>query len=106
MEDRADLLRRRIELYRCYLREGVERPVAGAPLPVCRQVSPPIFRRNSMSADGHLNPSQIHSRLDHPIIDGDGDWVEYDPVFSEQMPKAKAGGPVRRGSHHGRDYAP
>jgi hypothetical protein len=23
---------------------------------------------------------------DHPIIDGDGHWVEYDPVLSEQMP--------------------
>ena len=43
---------------------------------------------------------------DHPIIDGDGHWVEYDPVFSERMPKAKAGGAVRRESHHGRDYAP
>ena len=40
-----------------------------------------------MSADGHLSPSQIHSRLNHPVIDGDGHWVEYDPVFSEQMRK-------------------
>jgi predicted TIM-barrel fold metal-dependent hydrolase len=41
-----------------------------------------------MSADGRLNPSQIHSRLGHPVIDGDGHWVEYDPVFAEQMRKA------------------
>jgi len=40
-----------------------------------------------MSAHGHLSPSQIHSRLNHPVIDGDGHWVEYDPVFSEQMRK-------------------
>jgi hypothetical protein len=46
-----------------------------------------------MNAGGHLSLSQIHSRLDHPIIDGDGHWVEYDPVFSEQMPEAKAGRP-------------
>jgi hypothetical protein len=59
-----------------------------------------------VSGDGHLQPSQIHSRLDHPIIDDDGHWVQYDPVFSDQMPKAEAGGPVRRESHHGRDYAP
>src|SRR6266567_7353630 len=40
-----------------------------------------------MSADGHLSPSQIHPRLNHPVIDGDGHWVEYDPVFGEQMRK-------------------
>ena len=35
---------------------------------------------------------------DHPIIDGDGHWVECDdPVFSEPMPKATAGGPSSRG---------
>jgi hypothetical protein len=27
-------------------------------------------------------------------------------VCSERMPKAKAGGRVRRESHHGRDHAP
>jgi hypothetical protein len=59
-----------------------------------------------MGGDGHLSPLQIHSRLDQPIIDDDGHWVHYDPVFSNQMPKAEAGGPVRREGHHGRDYAP
>ena len=106
MEDRADLLRRRIEPCRRYLREGVDLRVAAAPLRVCRQVTPPVFRGNSMSAGGHLSPSQIHSRLDHPIINGDGYWVECNPVFNERMPEAKAGGTVRRESHHGRDYAP
>jgi hypothetical protein len=51
MEDRADLLRRRIELYRYYLREGVDRPVAAAQLRGCRQVSPQVFRTKSVSAD-------------------------------------------------------
>jgi predicted TIM-barrel fold metal-dependent hydrolase len=40
-----------------------------------------------MSANGHLSPSQIRTKLNHPVIDGDGHWVEYDPVFSEQMRK-------------------
>src|SRR5262249_51090131 len=40
-----------------------------------------------MSANGHPTPTQIRSRLDHPIIDGDGHWVEFDPVFSERMRK-------------------
>jgi hypothetical protein len=52
MEDRADLLRRRIELARRDVREGVDPPVAAAPPRVCRQVSPPVFRTKSMSADG------------------------------------------------------
>jgi uncharacterized protein (DUF433 family) len=28
---------------------------------------------------------------DHRIIDGDGYWVEYDPVFSEPMPEGQSG---------------
>ena len=35
----------------------------------------------------HLNAAQIKSRLDHPIIDADGHWVEYGPVFTEQLRK-------------------
>jgi predicted TIM-barrel fold metal-dependent hydrolase len=35
----------------------------------------------------HLSPSQIHSRLKHPVVDGDGHWLEYTPVFSEKMRK-------------------
>ena len=40
-----------------------------------------------MSANGHPSPAQIRSSLDHPVIDGDGHWVEFDPVFSERMRK-------------------
>ena len=107
MEDRADLLRRRIELARRDVREGVDLPVAAAPL----QVFPAgitggfpdeVHERRRF----HLSPSQIHPRLDHPMIGGDGYWIMYEPVFSERMPKAKAGGPARQGSHHGRDHAP
>ncbi len=40
-----------------------------------------------MSAHGHQTPAQIHSQLKHPVIDGDGHWVEFEPVFSERMRK-------------------
>src|SRR2546426_10527970 len=40
-----------------------------------------------MSAEDHHTAAQIRSRLDHPVIDGDGHWVEFDPVFSERMRK-------------------
>jgi predicted TIM-barrel fold metal-dependent hydrolase len=33
----------------------------------------------------HASPEQIRSRLTHPIIDGDGHWIEYRPVFAERM---------------------
>ena len=36
----------------------------------------------------HRSPADIRSGLDHPIIDGDGHWVEYTPVFAERMRKA------------------
>ena len=40
-----------------------------------------------MSANGHPTPSQIRSKLNHPVVDADGHWLEYGPVFSEQMRK-------------------
>ena len=36
----------------------------------------------------HLSPAKIHSRLKHPVVDGDGHWLEYVPVFSAKMRKA------------------
>jgi predicted TIM-barrel fold metal-dependent hydrolase len=36
----------------------------------------------------HLAPTEVHSRLKHPVVDGDGHWLEYVPVFSERMRKA------------------
>ncbi|MBV9861723.1 MAG: amidohydrolase family protein [Alphaproteobacteria bacterium] len=36
----------------------------------------------------HSSPEQIRSQLSHPVIDGDGHWVEYTPVFAEKIRKA------------------
>src|SRR5215213_6159152 len=36
----------------------------------------------------HLSPAKVHSRLKHPVVDGDGHWLEFPPVFSEKMRKA------------------
>jgi len=36
----------------------------------------------------HLTPAQIHAKLSHPIVDGDGHWLEYAAVFSDKMRKA------------------
>jgi predicted TIM-barrel fold metal-dependent hydrolase len=36
----------------------------------------------------HRTPEEIRKHLKHPVIDGDGHWVEYTPVFAERMRKA------------------
>jgi predicted TIM-barrel fold metal-dependent hydrolase len=43
----------------------------------------------------HLTPAQIKSRLDHPIVDADGHWIEYGPVFNEQLRKVGGDAAVR-----------
>jgi predicted TIM-barrel fold metal-dependent hydrolase len=40
-----------------------------------------------MTGHAHQTPAQIRANLRHPVIDGDGHWVEYDPVFAEKMRK-------------------
>ena len=35
----------------------------------------------------HHTPEEIRKGLTHPVIDGDGHWVEYTPVFAEQIRK-------------------
>jgi len=35
----------------------------------------------------HHSPAEIRKGLTHPVIDGDGHWVEYTPVFAEQIRK-------------------
>ena len=36
----------------------------------------------------HRTPEEIRKHLKHPVIDGDGHWVEYTPVFGERIRKA------------------
>ena len=40
-----------------------------------------------MTGHAHQTPAEIRASLKHPVIDGDGHWVEYDPVFAEKMRK-------------------
>jgi predicted TIM-barrel fold metal-dependent hydrolase len=43
----------------------------------------------------HLTPREIKSRLDHPVIDADGHWIEWGPVFHEQLRKVGGDAAVR-----------
>src|SRR6266542_1393573 len=38
-----------------------------------------------MSANGHSEARRLRSRLNHPIIDADGHWIEYLPVMREEF---------------------
>ena len=37
----------------------------------------------------HRAPEDIRKHLDHPVVDGDGDWVEYASVFAEHIRKVR-----------------
>ena len=43
----------------------------------------------------HLTAQEIKSRIDHPIIDADGHWLEYSPVFNERLRKVGGEDAVR-----------
>src|SRR4051812_19742646 len=53
----------------------------------CPDSSGTTTRRNVMSGHGKYTPTEIRARLNHPVVDGEGHWIEYDPVFAEQMRK-------------------
>jgi predicted TIM-barrel fold metal-dependent hydrolase len=40
-----------------------------------------------MDAEIQPNPDQIRAKLSHPVIDADGHWLEFAPVFAEEMRK-------------------
>src|SRR5262249_21526789 len=52
---------------------------------ISRQISLRSSGRRQMSS--HHTPEEIRKGLTHPVIDGDGHWVEYGPVFAEQIRK-------------------
>ena len=59
------------------------------------------FWENAMSGNGHLSPAQVHAKVKHPIIDGDGHWVEFPPVFAEKMRRSAATRRPTAFSHRG-----
>ena len=34
-----------------------------------------------MTENGHVDARTLRSRLNHPVIDADGHWIEYQPVM-------------------------
>ena len=41
-----------------------------------------------MSARHEYHPEKTRKKFTHPVIDADGHWIEYTPVFAEKMRKA------------------
>src|SRR4030095_7273618 len=46
-----------------------------------------LQRSGRIWMSAHRTPEEIRKGLTHPVIDGDGHWVEYGPVFAEQIRK-------------------
>src|SRR5579859_5593152 len=69
--------RRRVRRFdlACSAAYAFAHPIHGHPSP----------RRKQMSS--HQSPAEIRKNLKHPVIDGDGHWVEYTPVFAEKIRK-------------------
>src|SRR2546430_13658159 len=38
-----------------------------------------------MTPHAHLDARTLRSRLNHPVIDADGHWIEYSPVMREEF---------------------
>src|SRR5256886_13225276 len=49
---------------------------------------PTLREGESMSARKEWHPEKVRSGLTHPVIDADGHWIEYGPVFVEKVRKA------------------
>src|ERR1700730_10895790 len=68
-------------------RESPDGPLRGSDnrASVCRSSDDLAILEAGMSS--HRSPAEVRSRLKHPIIDADGHWIEYNPVFAERMRK-------------------
>src|SRR5262245_65224038 len=38
-----------------------------------------------MSHSGHATARELRTRLSHPVIDGDGHWLEFGPLVRERL---------------------
>ena len=62
--------------------------VAGTRPGMAAQCADYIRGGESMSARKEWHPEKVRSGLTHPVIDADGHWIEYGPVFAEKVRKA------------------
>src|SRR5262245_54363490 len=49
-----------------------------------------------MTHNGHLDARTLHARLNHPVIDADGHWLEYSPVLREECRRPGGDAAVER----------
>src|SRR5256714_3142509 len=62
--------------------------VAGTRPGMAAQCADYICGGESMSARKEWHPEKVRSGLTPPVIDADGHWIEYGPVFAEKVRKA------------------
>src|SRR5262245_4776675 len=48
-------------------------------------------------------PAALHARLTHPVIDGDGHWIEFEPTLRDYL--KQVGGPTMVERYRRNDYS-
>src|ERR1051325_2962816 len=56
-----------------------------------------------MDSHKNITPATLHARLTHPVIDGDGHWIEFEPTFLDYL--KQVGGPTMVERYHRNNYA-
>ena len=51
----------------------------------------------------HITPSSLHARLTHPVIDGDGHWIEFEPTLLDYL--KQVGGPTMIDRYRRNEYS-
>src|SRR5262249_18705089 len=74
------------------------RPAAHHGAPEVGPSAGPSLGRRSMTGARGSRSAELRQRLDHPVIDGDGHTIEYDPLFFEYL--AEVGGPKMVERYH------
>ena len=53
--------------------------------------------------DSHRTPAALHARLTHPVIDGDGHWIEFEPTLLDYL--KQVGGPSMVDRYRRNEYS-
>ena len=53
--------------------------------------------------DIHRTPAALHARLTHPVIDGDGHWIEFEPTLLDYL--KQVGGPTMVDRYRRNEYS-
>jgi predicted TIM-barrel fold metal-dependent hydrolase len=56
-----------------------------------------------MTSHQNITPATLHARLTHPVIDGDGHWIEFEPTLLDYL--KQVGGPTMVDRYRRNEYS-